>query len=85
MAGYLDLFRARRRSGRNTPTLTPQSWRKEQKKWAAEGLCVECGESGAQEKSLLCVKCQRSQSFDDILDEIRQARRQVLNTPQNEK
>jgi hypothetical protein len=75
---YFKLLGARRRSGR-VPTMAPQHWTDEQRKYAATGRCVECGGPNAGTRSYLCSECQGKSTLADIRDEIDALRRKLLN------
>lgn len=75
---YFKLLGARRRSGR-LPTMAPQHWTDEQRRLAAAGCCIECGDSNTGTRSYLCPECQEKMTMADIRDEIDALRRKLLS------
>lgn len=74
---FLDLMRARRKSGK-TPTLEKRRWTDVEQERIAKGLCVTCGVNPSSMSSFICGSCESVTTIEDIRSEIEQARRRIL-------
>lgn len=71
------LLSARRKSG-NVPTMQKVKMSAAQKQWAAQGICIQCGEGKASATSYLCTQCQAGDSQEEIRKEIEKLRHEIL-------
>lgn len=75
---YLKLLNARRKSGKQS-TMEPVRLSKQQKAWAAQGRCIQCGTQKAGRNCYICEDCQAKDTIENIRDEISALRRRILN------
>jgi hypothetical protein len=76
--GYMDLMRARRKSGK-APSLEPHRRSKKESERIEAGLCVKCGQNSLSVNSYLCSECKSLDTIEDIRKEIAAARRNAKN------
>jgi len=74
---YIDLLRARRKSG-TVATMTRAHLSEKQQAWRDGGVCIQCGQQPQREESLICRDCATAVSMDDIRQELAALRKRIL-------
>ncbi len=75
---YLKILSAHRK-GQKAPTLRKPHFSAEQEAWAAQGICIKCGQAQAAISSYICSVCQAGDSMEDIQMNIEALKSRLLN------